>query len=331
MRRRHVAVFGGAVCSFAFIAGSAAAQETAEHYPSRNITLVVSFAAGGPSDFVGRTFGQAISDILGKPVIIENRPGGGSSIGTGAVVKAAPDGYTLGLIDVSLTIMPITVAKLSYDPLRDIVPISQTAQAPLTLVVANNVPAKTTKELVELARKKPDEIKFAHSGVGSPPHLASLSFLQATGIRTLLISYRGANPAVQDIVAGHVSMLMTAPSTTVSLTQAGKIRMIGVTGDRRLKALPEVPTLKEQGIDLVGLDSGVWFGIGAPKGVPADIVAKLNATINKAAKDAALIEKLGKFDMVAKGSTQAQMAELIKTQAATWAATLSKAGFKPKE
>ena len=316
----------------AAVLGSApvAAQETAAAYPSRAITLIVQFAPGGPTDLIARTVGQWMSDSLGKPVVIENRPGGGSSIGTAGVAKAAPDGYTLGSVDMSLTVMPLIMANLSYDPLKDLIPISQTAKTPMTIVVAPNLGLNTAKEVVEFAKAKPDELKFAHSGVGSAPHLAALSFLQATKTSMPLVTYRGAGPAVQDIVAGHVSMLVTAPSTTVELTRAGKVRMIGVTGAQRLSALPEVPTMTEQGIELEGLQDGIFFGMAAPAGTRPDIIAKLNAVVNKAVLDEAVRKKLAAVDITAQGSTQDAFSQMIVRQSAVWKATLERAGIKPQ-
>ena len=308
----------------------AAAQESAAEYPSRAITVVVSFAPGGPSDVVARVVGQSLSEILGKPVVIENKPGGGTSIGTAHVVKSAPDGYTLLAVDQSLTIMPLIIANLSYDPIKEIRPISLSARSVLTLAVANNVPANSAGDLVALSKKDPNALKFAHSGIGSPPHLGALALMQAADLKAVLVSYRGAGPAVQDIVAGHISMLMTAPSTTVQLTLEKKIKMLGHTGAKRLTAVPDVPTLREQGIKSEALDEGVWFGFGAPAATRSDIVMKLNAAILKAVADPVVREKLAKVDVTAEGSTPEELEHLIKQQSVTWADTLKRAGVKPE-
>ena len=330
MRQHARALRFVALCCGLLLGHATAAQETADSYPSRNITLIVPIAAGGPTDLVARVVAEPMAQILGKPIVIENRPGAGTSLGAAAAAKAAPDGYTLLGVDISLTVMPLIVANLSYDPMRDLKPVGMTARSVLTLVVDPKLPMRSAKELVEFARKNPDEIKVGHSGIGTAPHLAALALMQSTSTRMLLVAYRGAALAAQDVVAGHISMLMTAPSTTIALTQDGKLRMLGITGTQRLTALPDVATLAEQGIELDGLEAGVWFGIAAPAGLRPDITAKLNAAINKAVQDQTVRDKLAKVDIIAQGGTPEALAELIQRQAATWAATLKKAGVKPE-
>lgn len=309
---------------------AAAAQETPDAYPSRTIALVVPVAPGGPTDLVARTVAQPMAEILAKPVVIENRAGAGTSIGVAAVAKSQPDGYALLGVDISLTVTPLVVANLSYDPLKDLQPVGITARSVLTMVVSPGLEPQNATELVRFARAKPDEIKVAHAGIGTAPHLAALALMQSTSTRMLMVSYRGAALAAQDVMAGHVSMLFTAPSTTIELTRAGKLKMLGVTGTQRLAALPEVPTLHEQGIVLEGLEAGVWFGIAAPAGVPPSIIAKLNAAINKAVLDNGVREKLAKVDITAQGGTPEALGQLIERQSAIWSATLKRAGVRPE-
>jgi tripartite-type tricarboxylate transporter receptor subunit TctC len=325
-----MALLQGALLALAGTAAGAHAQENAATYPSRAITFLVGFAPGGPTDVIARAVATPLQEILGKPVVIENRAGGGGSIAAGALARAAPDGYTLGSYDVSLIVAPLIVASANYDAMKDFRPIVLSARTPLSAVVSLSVPAKDVKELVALARQKPDELKLAHSGVGSPPHLGAVAFLQASGTKMLLVPYRGAAPAIQDIVAGHVSMLFTAPSTSIALGRAGKVRIVGVTGHQRMKSMPEVPTLRESGIDMGGLDANQWFGIAAPAGTPDYVVTRINTAVNRALKDKALQEKIGKLEFSAAGGTSQELAALGRSQAEFWRKTLASIGIKPQ-
>ena len=181
-----------------------------------------------------------------------------------------------------------------------------------------------------LARAKPGEIKVGHSGVGTPPHLGALSFVLATKTSMLMVPYRGAALALNDVVGGHISMLMTAPSTSIALTREGKIRMLGVTGGKRITQLPDVPTLREQGIEMGGIDDGVWFGISAPAGTPAAIIARLNAALNKTVEHPEVRDKLAKLDITPGGGTPQEFGRQIATQFATWREAMRAAGVKPE-
>ena len=321
------AAFGLAVLS----AGAPAqAQESAATYPSRSITLLVGFAAGGPTDVIARAVAAPLQEELGRPVVIENRPGGGGSIAAHVLSRATPDGYTLGSFDIAMIVGPSLVASATYDPIKDFRPIVLSARTPLSFVGANALPAKTVGEIIALAKAKPDELKLAHSGVGSPPHLGAVAFLQATGTKMVLVPYRGAAPAIQDIVAGHVGLLFTAPSTSISLARDGKVRILGVTGHQRMQSMPEVPTLRESGVDMGGLDANQWFGIAAPASTPDYVVARINAAVNKVLKDKALQEKIGKLEFTVAGGTPEEAAALARSQAEFWQKTLAAIGIKPE-
>jgi tripartite-type tricarboxylate transporter receptor subunit TctC len=315
----------------AFVAGAPAqAQESAATYPSRPITFLVGFAAGGPTDVIARAVAVPLAEELGKPVVVENRPGGGGSTAALALSRATPDGYTLGSFDVAMVVGPNIVAGATYDPIKDFRPIVLSARTPLSFVGANTLPAKTVGELIALAKAKPDEIKLAHSGVGSPPHLGAVAFLQATGTKMTLVPYRGAAPAIQDIVAGHVGLLFTAPSTSIALGRDGKVRILGVTGHQRMKSMPEVPTLRESGVDMGGLDANQWFGVAAPAGTPDYVVTRINAAVNKVLKDPALQEKISKLEFTVAGGTAEEAAALGLSQAEFWKKTLAAIGIKPE-
>jgi len=260
---RRAKYFTGMLALFVAVAGTswapatadAQAAEPAASYPSRSITFLVGFAPGGPTDVIARAVATPLSEVLGKPIIIENRAGAGGGLAAQALARAAPDGYTLGSYDIALVVAPLTTAGMNYDAVKDFSPIVISARTPLSFVASPSLPFKTVGELITEAKQKPDSLKLAHAGVGSPPHLAAAVFLQSTGTKMLLVPYRGAAPAIQDVVAGHVSMLFTAPSTSISLAREGKVRMLGVTGRDRMKSIPDIPTLLESGVSMGGLDN----------------------------------------------------------------------------
>ncbi|MGE0037844.1 MAG: Bug family tripartite tricarboxylate transporter substrate binding protein [Xanthobacteraceae bacterium] len=328
--RRSVFVALGAAFGLAALCSAAPAQESAATYPSRPITFLVGFAAGGPTDVIARAVAGPLADELGQPVVVENRPGGGGSTAAMALSRAKPDGYTLGSFDVAMVVGPNIVAGATYDPINDFRPIVVSARTPLSFVGSNALPAKTVAELIALAKSKPDEIKLAHAGVGSPPHLGAVTFLQATGTKMVLVPYRGAAPAIQDIIAGHVGLLFTAPSTSIALARDGKVRLLGVTGHERMKSMPDVPTLRESGVDMGALDANQWFGVAAPAGTPDYVVARINAAVNKVLKNKALQEKIGKLEFTVAGGTPEEAAALGRSQAEFWKKTLAATGIKPK-
>lgn len=229
-----------------------------------------------------------------------------------------------------MVVGPNIVAGATYDPVKDFRPIVVSARTPLSFVGANTLPAKSISELVALAKAKPDEIKLAHSGVGSPPHLGAVTFLQATATKMTLVPYRGAAPAIQDIVAGHVGLLFTAPSTSIALARDKKVRLLGVTGHQRMKSMPDVPTLRESGVDMGALDANQWFGIAAPAGAPDHVVQRINAAVNEVLKDKALQEKIAKLEFYTAGGTPEEAAALGRSQAEFWKKTLAASGIKPQ-
>ena len=307
-----------------------AQQGSAAAYPSRNILLVVPFAAGGPPDVIARVLANSMSETLGKSIVVENRAGASTTIGTVSVVRAAPDGHTLLASSLAMVVVPYVLAKPGFDPLTDLKPIGMTGVSPQTLVVSHALPVKTAGELVAFAKLKPHEVKAAHTGIGTSTHLGLLALMQAGGFETLQVPYRGAAPAISDIVAGHISLLMTAPSTSVGLALEGKVKILGVTGLKRITALPNVPTLKESGLDLSSLDEGVWFGLSAPAGTPDPIIDKINAAMRKALSDKAVIDILAKNDTTTAPSTPQAFGKLIQDQIGVWRDVMRKAGIKPE-
>ena len=306
------------------------AQEAATAYPSRNIMLIVPYPPGGPPDVAARVLGPILGEILGRPIVIENRPGASTSIAAAAVARAAPDGYTILASDIAQTVAPSILVQPNFDPVKDFKHVGQTAISVFTLDIDPQLPIKTIGELIAYARAKPGAIKVGHSGVGTPPHLGTLSVMQATGVDMLLVPYRGIAAAIQDVVAGHIQMVTTAPSTAVALAREGKVRMLAVSGEQRLASMPDVPTFKESGIALKGFDRDNWFGISAPASTPDAIIAKLDAAIRKAVLNRQAIDTLAKVEIKLVSSSPQEFTELIAQQVEAWRVVLKAAGVKPE-
>ena len=319
-----------AIAGIAMLSPLLAAPANAQEYPSQNILLIVPYPPGGPPDVIARLMGPLVSDALGKPVVIENRPGASTTIGTTAAVRAAPDGHTILATDIAQTVAPNVLANPGFDPAKDLKPVLITTSSVFTVVIDPKLPINNVKDLVEYSKSKPDAIKAGHSGIGTPPHLYTLSVMNSTGAAMLLVPYRGIAQAMTDVVGGHIQLASSAPSTTVNLTLDGKVRMLGVSGDKRLVQLPDVPTFKEQGLKLRGFEQDTWFGIHVPAGTPDPIVAKLNAAFNKALLDKEIIAKLAKLDIRTVGGTPAEFAKLWAEQIVTWREVMKAAGVKPE-
>jgi tripartite-type tricarboxylate transporter receptor subunit TctC len=307
-----------------------AAPGAAQSWPQRPVKLILTLGPGSGTDIGMRLLADRLPKVWNQPVVVENRPGGGGSTAALALSRAAPDGYTLGSFDVAMVVGPSIVAGATYDPIKDFRPIVLSARTPLSFVGANTLPARTVGEIIALAKAKPDDLKLAHSGVGSPPHLGAVAFLQTTATKMVLVPYRGAAPAIQDIVAGHVGLLFTAPSTSIALGREGKVRILGVTGHQRMTSMPDVPTLRESGVDMGGLDANQWFGVAAPAGTPDHVVTRINAAVNKVLKDKALQEKIGKLEFTVAGGTPEEAAALGRSQVEYWRKTLAAIGIKPE-
>ena len=305
--------------------------EPATAYPSRNIMLVVPYAAAGPPDIVARILAVPMAAELGKPVVVENRPGASSAIAASQVARAAPDGYTIMAADISQAVAPFIMKSPGFDPIKDFKPIGITARSAQTIPVRSALPVKTIGDLVKLAKEKPGDIKVAHSGIGSPPYLGALAFVQATGIQLSFVHYRGIAQGVTDIVGGHVDMAFTAAGLTANLAKDGKLRVVAVTGNRRLPLLPDVPTLEEGGIRLPAMGDGNWYGLVAPAGTPDAIVARLNAAVRKATSDKEALASLTKIDFVVTSGSPEEFGKVIRTEYEFWRGALSSAGVKPEQ
>ena len=260
---------------------------------------------------------SALGDVLGKQVVVENRGGAGTTIGTAQVAHATPDGYTLLFADIGLAVSH-NIVKANYDPERDFVPVAFVTRSSLSLVVNPKVPANNVKELIALAKQKPGELQYGSAGLGSPPHLAGLAFTRATGTDMLHVAYKGSGPAVTDVIAGQISLMFLGPSAAAPYVKSGQLRAVAITGKQRSPTLPDVPTFRESGIDLAGIDTGTWWGIVAPAGTPVAIVDKLNEAVNKALADPALKEKFAKFDLNVVGGTPQEFGDFVKSQQSYW-------------
>lgn len=329
IRLIQLVVAGLTVLVAPFVGPQSAGAQSASNYPTRPITIVVPYPPGGPPDVIARIYATSMEKELGRPIVIENKPGAATTLGTTQVARAAADGYTLLAVEPSLVVTPHTIASVGFDPIKDFRPISLTGRTFHTLGVATNVPAKTVGELIQLAKSKPGEVRIGHSGVGTPPFLSALSFIQATGVDMLMVPYRGTALVVGDVVGGHVSGVFTGPSTTGALARDGKLKILGVTGRQRLAAIPDVPTFLESGIKMEGVNDGIWFGLVAPAATPEPIVQKLNAAVRKASQDPNVIGKLESQGNFAAATTPVEMGNQMAAEFAHWRDALLKAGVKP--
>jgi tripartite-type tricarboxylate transporter receptor subunit TctC len=275
------------------------------------------FPAGGPTDILGRLVGQKLTESFGQNVIIENRPGGGGLIGANIAVKSAPDGYTLFLGGITtLVLAPLVHKNLQYDPLRDFLPISQTTISPLLLMTHPSLPARSVKDYIGLARAKPGEINYASSGPGGSGHLAGELFRSMTKVNIVHVPYRGAPPALTDLISGQVQSMFGTMLASVPHIRNGKLRALAVTGPQRSIAVPEVPTFAESG--LPGYDASSWNGILVPTGTPRPIVDRLSAEIVKIMRTPGVLDRLANDGPIAIGSTPEQFAAYIRAEQAKW-------------
>ncbi len=279
-----------ATLAFAAFAASASAQD----YPTRNITFIVPFPAGGPSDIVARIAAEAMQKHLGQNIVIENVAGAGGTTGATRAAEANPDGYTLFAASMGTIIAaPTFYPNLKYDSNKDFEPIGMSANAPAALSVSTNVPANNVKEFIAWARAKGVDVKQAHGGVGGTSHMACLMVNQAAGIKPTQVAYRGMGPGMNDLMGGHIDIACEQAIVMAAAIQGGKVKGLAIAGPHRLAALPDVPTAKEAGMP--EFDMNIWSGIYAPKNTPKAIVDKLAAALDKALDDPATSEKLGKL------------------------------------
>ena len=299
----------------------------AETYPTRSVTLIVPSAAGGGTDTIARLIGDQLSKQLGQGFVVENRTGGGMLVGTTAAAKAAPDGYTLlvGLTG-NMSVNPSLFAKLSYDPLADFTPVAMLANYPFLVVVNNDLPAKSIKDLIALLKARSGQIDYASAGNGTGQHLAPELFKMMTGTEMGHVPYRGAQPAYQDVISGRVPVFFDNMSTAMSLVKGAKVRALAITSKKRSALMPELPTVDEAGVP--GYEYYTWFGLWAPKGTPQPIVEKLYAEVRTALADPTVQQRIADTAGEPSQMPREQIDLFVKTEIAKWAEVVKRAGIK---
>ena len=308
----------------AIISGAAYAQPA---YPNKPIRLVVPFSAGGPTDVLARAIGQKLSDSLGQPIIVESRPGAGGNVASDYVAKAPPDGYTLILGTVGTHAINASLySKLPFDTVQDFTPIALVASATIVMVAHPSVPAKTVKELLALAKSKPHQLNFASPGSGTPQHLAGELFKTVADVEMVHVPYKGAAPALTDLLGGQVSLGFVSLPAALPYIKAEKLSALGVTASKRSAVAPEVPTIAESG--LPGYEVENWYGVLAPPRTPKEIVNKLNTEIIKLLHTQDIKERLGNQGFEILQSTPEQFAAFIKMELVKWAKVVKLSGAK---
>ena len=317
--KRIVSAF--AALTLAVFASAASAQA----WPAKPIKWIVPFAPGGTTDILARTIGEKLARALGQPVIIENKPGAGGGVGAEFTAKAPPDGYTIMGGTISTHAINASLYKsLTYDPIKDFAPITLIARVPNMLVVNPDVPAKNVAELIALMKANPGKYTFASSGNGTSQHLSGELFKAMAGVEMQHIPYKGSPPALQDVVAGQVTMTFDNITTAWPLAKGGKLRALAVTTAKRASIAPDVPTLAESG--LTGYEVGSWQGVFAPAGTPPEIVKRLNAEIVKIINQPDVKEKLVSLGAEPVANTSEEFGALVKAEVAKWADVVKKSG-----
>ncbi len=316
------------VLAIAAVIGLGAGSASGESYPSKPIRIIVPTSAGGITDTLARALAQRLAVDFGQQVIVENRPGGAGHLGMEFVAKSAPDGYTLVVAaDASFVVNPHLYSRLSYDPINDFVPISGLGISPQALVLHPSVPANTFRELVAYAKAKPGTLNYGTFGIGTSGHLNILYLEGETGAKFTPVHYRGAAPAITNLLGGHIQMMIVAIGLLRQNIDAGQLRALGIGSKQRLPQYPNLPTLSESG--LPGFEAGSWFGLAAPKGTPREIVAKLSAETQKIFGDTAFRDKfLTRAVTFSIASPPEQFAERIRADLAKWGKVIKDAGIK---
>jgi tripartite-type tricarboxylate transporter receptor subunit TctC len=314
-----------ALASFAvaLLHGPAPAQE----FPNKGVTLMVPLAAGGGMDFIARTIGAKLSERIGQPVLVENRPGGGTIVATVALKNAAPDGYTLLLVPgPTLTTNVALYKKLPYDPRKDFVPVALTSEVGFALVVNPALPVKSVMDLVKYAKERPGEVIMGSSGVGTMTHLAGELLMSKTGIKIRHAPYRGSPPALNDVIAGHIQMFFADPVTAGQLTKAGKVRALAVSSKTRIGAFPDAPPIAEAGIP--GYEATNWHMVIAPAGTPAAVVEKLSAEIRAVGAMPEIKQKIANIGLTPLTSPPpAELRKYLDGEIASWSKFVEQIGI----
>jgi tripartite-type tricarboxylate transporter receptor subunit TctC len=319
-RRRFAYLAGAAVASLA-----APRMARAQAYPARPMRLIVGFPAGGAADITARLMGQWLSDRLGQPIVIENRAGAGTNIGTEAVVKASPDGYTLLLISAANTINATLYDRLNFNFIRDIAPVAGLIRGPLVMEVHPSVPARTVPEFIAYAKAHPGRINMGSAGNGTPGHMSGELFKMTTGLDLVHVPYRGGAPALTDLLAGQVQVMFDNLPTSIEYIRAGRLQALAVTTAARSQMLPELPTVSEF---VPGYEVSSWFGIGAPRNTSPNIIEKLNAEVGIALADSGLQSRIAELSSTPLPLSPQELAALVATETEKWAKVIKFSGAK---
>jgi tripartite-type tricarboxylate transporter receptor subunit TctC len=313
------------VCAALALAGAQAAS--AQDYPTRPVRVVIAFPPGGPTDFVGRLVTDKMSAALGQRVYIENKPGAAGTVGADSIAKADPDGYSLFLTTSgAVTIAPHIQANVPYDPLRDFAPVALVTKVTEVLVVTPKLGIKSVKDLIALAKEKPGAVAFASTGIGSPPHLAQELLDVSAGVKFLHVPYRGAAPALTDLLGGQVQVLAADLPVLIAQIQAGALVPIGAAADKRDALLPDVPTLTEQGYP--NTEASNWYALLAPAKTPPALIAKLNKAVIDALNDPEVHDKLVKAGATPVGGTPESLGAFMKSEYEKWGKVVAERGIK---
>jgi tripartite-type tricarboxylate transporter receptor subunit TctC len=296
----------------------------AQDFPTKQIRLIVPFPPGGPNDIIARVVGQRMSEIIKQPLVIDNRGGQGGVLGTDVVAKAAPDGYTIGIVSASSLVISPTMDKVAYNVPKDFAPVTLVTTVPEMLVVATNVPAKNMAELVALAKAQPGKLNFASAGIGGLPHLAGELFKLTARIDIVHVPYRGAAPAINDLLGQQVQMTFLDLPVILPQIKAGMLRPIALGAPERAPTAPDVPTTAEVGMPDLLIEN--WYGMIAPAGTPEKIVATLNRVANEAMNDPSVRAKLAEQGLTVAGNTPEQFRDFIDSETKKWARVIKDAG-----
>lgn len=310
----------------AAVAAYARAQAPAA-YPQRNVQLVVPYTPGTGADILSRALGPRLAERWKVGVITDNRPGATGIIGTDYVAKSQPDGHVLLVTATSFGTVPALTPKLPFDPAKSFTPVVQIAASELTFVVHPQLPVKSMRDFLQLAKRHPGELLYSTPGNGGPQHLATELIKLETGIDIVHVPYKGAAGAVTDLIGGHVQAMVSAVQTISSQVRSGKVRMLAVMSDKRSAAFPDVPTMKEQGLPKLVVET--WYGIFAPAGTPGNVVAKLNTDVNALLEQPDVRELLARQGMNAVGGSAERFAEVVKRELARWSRVVAAAKIKP--
>ena len=310
--------------ALAALASSAAAQ----NYPTKPIRWIVGYTPGGVADMLARAVGQKIGEAWGTQVLVENRPGAGTNIGTEVAAKAAPDGYTLFMPTVANAINPTLYPKLPFDILRDFVHITNFAKVPGIVVVHPSVPAKNVKDLIAVAKANPNALRHGSTGIGSPHHLAGEIFKSMSGVKMVHVPYRGATPAITDIIAGHIEVYFGAMVSTLPHVKSGRVRALGVTTLKRVAAVPDIPTISEQG--LKGFETGSWFGVSVPTGTSKEIVNRLYKESIRILALPEVRDRMASEGAEFVADTPEQFTAFLRTEIEKWGKAVKASGARPE-